>query len=77
CIAPSYPNIISFSPYRHTQNWNVTTENAVLREDGNWEVFMEASYDWCGIDWDEDICLRNNTITGHFIINKKTGQIIG
>ncbi|MBU1165737.1 hypothetical protein KKF81_02230, partial [Candidatus Micrarchaeota archaeon] len=24
CIAPSYPNIISFSPYRHTQNWNVT-----------------------------------------------------
>jgi len=74
---PRSGKLISFLWGGTEYNWNTTSKEALLGDDGNWEVFMEASYDICGDDWDMDVCLRNNTITGHFIINKKTGQVIG
>jgi hypothetical protein len=63
-------------PFPDRRNWNITKKEANETED-SWEVFIEAQYDRCGIDEGQGNCVRGNTVTGRYIIDKKTGQIVG
>ena len=62
--------------YRTKKNWNII-KNESNETENSWEVFIEAQYDRCGIDENMDNCVRGNVVTGRYVIDKETGQIIG
>ncbi len=64
-----------------TNNWRIMSKQ-ISSTDDSWDVFLETKYTWCPAPsmgttvFDLDNCV-DNTVTGHYIIDKKTGQIIG
>ncbi|MBU0527488.1 hypothetical protein KKE92_03345 [Candidatus Micrarchaeota archaeon] len=62
-------------------NWRSTSKQVGNMSD-TWDVYLETKYTWCPpvsmgtTIFDLDNCV-DNTVTGHYIIDKKTGQIIG
>ncbi len=65
-----------FDMYRTRTNWAIISQNITSHED-YWDVSLVASYDKCGTDLKADDCITDNTVTGHFLIDKNAGQIIG
>ena len=61
---------------RVIQNWEVVEKSAELNG-GVWEVKLKIEYDKCGIDWEAEDCITGNVVTGHYLIDKKTGLIVG
>jgi hypothetical protein len=62
--------------FKKKRNWHIITKEANETGD-SWEVFLEAEYDRCDIDHNYRNCIKGNTVTGRFIIDKRTGQIVG
>jgi hypothetical protein len=62
--------------YRTKRNWTIVEAEAHETED-SWEVFLKVKYDRCGIDHDYNNCVSGYTVTGRYVIDRQTGQIIG
>ena len=58
------------------KNWEITSKSAT-QDGSSWESNLAIKYDICGDDLESNNCIYGNIVEGNFIIDKKTGQIIG